>query len=204
MNRALPVLDNLRIASPCSASWADMVGDHRRRYCQDCEKNVYDLTVMTPVEIVDLIEKTEGKFCGRLYQRRDGRVLTNDCPVGVARLIHQAKRRTFRMAAAAVTLSASLISLLAYQRMRDDRVFGPNTVVTRTIETIEQNTPPPIDVEPPVPGKIMIEPMLMGDIAVPEPVPVEPDPIQEMGEIEIQIEEPQPEPSLGGIGYYED
>ncbi|MEQ8277828.1 MAG: hypothetical protein RMA76_21360 [Deltaproteobacteria bacterium] len=189
MNRSLPVLDNLQIASPCSAAWADMVGDQRRRFCESCEKNVYDLTVMTPVEIVDLIEKTEGKFCGRLFQRRDGRVLTDDCPVGLARVLQQAKRRTFRMAAAAITLSASMLSLLAYRQLRDDRVFGPESVVTKTIEKIEKITPPD-PVPQPVAGGIRVDPMIMGDIAVdPEPVPEPPEPVYELGEMIVDIEE---------------
>lgn len=159
MHRALPVLDELKIASPCSASWADMVGDERRRFCGSCEKNVYDLTVMTPVEIVDLIERTEGKFCGRLYQRRDGRVLTDDCPVGVRRLVAKAKRKTYRLAALAVMASASILSMLAY---RD------SPLLTKTIEKIEEHTPPDPDVQP-VAGGLVVDPMIMGDIAPPPP-----------------------------------
>lgn len=186
MNRALPVLDNLRVASPCDASWNDMAGDEARRFCDSCEKNVYDLTVLEPSEIVDLIERTEGKFCGRLYQRTDGRVLTDDCPVGVARLVRHAKRKTLRAAALAVTLAGSLISALAYRSFLDARVFGPDTVIGNTIEVIETVTPPPLP--PPrhiVAGKIAVPPPppepehLMGDIIVEE---------IEMGEVEALVE----------------
>ena len=37
---------------------------------------------MTRVEVSDLARRTEGEFCGRLNRRRDGTVLTVDCPVG--------------------------------------------------------------------------------------------------------------------------
>lgn len=177
MNRALPVLQNLRVASPCDASWDDMSGDDRQRFCDACEKHVYDLTVLSPPEIVELIEETEGKFCGRLYQRTDGRVLTDDCPVGVRRIIHQAKRRTFRAAAMALTLAGSLIASLAYKEAVDG-------FVGRTVETIETHTPPPLP--PP-------EHIVAGKIAVPPPPPPEPEilmgdviEVPELGEIEVE------------------
>ena len=33
-------LDNIRIASPCSANWDEMFGDERKRFCGDCKLNV--------------------------------------------------------------------------------------------------------------------------------------------------------------------
>ncbi len=40
--RRASLLENVRIASPCSASWDDMVGDERVRFCGQCTKNVYN------------------------------------------------------------------------------------------------------------------------------------------------------------------
>src|SRR3954465_2271982 len=45
--RRLPVLDDIRVAAPCSASWDQMVGDARVRACAECNKNVYNLSDMT-------------------------------------------------------------------------------------------------------------------------------------------------------------
>jgi hypothetical protein len=42
-------LNDLRIASPCSANWDEMVGDNRQRFCGDCKLNVYNLSGMTDV-----------------------------------------------------------------------------------------------------------------------------------------------------------
>src|SRR5262249_51172384 len=41
------VLEEIRIATPCSADWDDMQGDERVRFCGKCEKNVYNLSMMT-------------------------------------------------------------------------------------------------------------------------------------------------------------
>ena len=99
----------LEVASPCSANWEKMSGDARRRHCAACNKNVYDLSSMTRAEIDALITVTEGRFCGRLYQRADGTVLTADCPKGMKdRLRDAAWSVRVRMAALAAGLTAVL------------------------------------------------------------------------------------------------
>jgi hypothetical protein len=94
--RRLPMLDNVRVASPCKASWDEMTGDEQVRFCGHCEKNVYNLSAMTREAAASLIAQKEGRMCVRFYQRADGTVLTADCPVGVRR------RRVRRFAMAAV------------------------------------------------------------------------------------------------------
>jgi hypothetical protein len=100
-------LNALRIASPCTASWAAMRGDHRVRFCDSCSKHVYDLSALTAVEASSLIEEAEGRVCVRLYRRRDGTVLTADCPVG---LRYAVRRRLLRLATAGVVMFAALRS----------------------------------------------------------------------------------------------
>jgi hypothetical protein len=78
------LLESVRIASPCSAAWNEMKGDDRRRFCGSCEKNVYDLSKMTRGEAEAFILSHE-TACVRLWRRRDGTVITSDCPVGVRR-----------------------------------------------------------------------------------------------------------------------
>ncbi|WP_437510009.1 hypothetical protein [Sorangium sp. So ce1099] len=94
--RRVPLLDSLRVASPCNASWDEMAGDDRVRFCQHCEKNVYNLSEMPRGEAERLVRAAAGDLCVRLYQRADGTVLTADCPVGVNR------RRIRNLTAAAV------------------------------------------------------------------------------------------------------
>jgi hypothetical protein len=81
----LPLLENVAIAAPCKASWYEMVGDDRVRFCGQCEKNVYNLSAMARDEAEALLAAREGKMCVRLYKREDGTVITSDCPVGVKR-----------------------------------------------------------------------------------------------------------------------
>ncbi len=82
--RSLPMLDQVRVASPCNASWDEMLGDERVRFCMSCEKNVYNLSAMAREDAERLLQERIGKdLCVRFYQRADGTILTEDCPVGV-------------------------------------------------------------------------------------------------------------------------
>ena len=40
-------LNNIKIASPCSANWDEMYGNERKRFCGDCKLNVYNLSGMS-------------------------------------------------------------------------------------------------------------------------------------------------------------
>ncbi|MEO7673259.1 MAG: hypothetical protein ABIU09_04185 [Pyrinomonadaceae bacterium] len=79
-------LNNIKIASPCSANWEEMYGNERKRFCGDCKLNVYNLAGMTKYDAENLLANSEGRVCVRYFQRSDGTVLTADCPVGWAKV----------------------------------------------------------------------------------------------------------------------
>lgn len=81
--KTAPSLDGVRIASPCKASWDDMQGDERVRFCGKCEKNVFNLSAMSKSDAEELLREKEGNICARIFRRADGTVMTTDCPVGV-------------------------------------------------------------------------------------------------------------------------
>ncbi len=84
-----------------------MEGDERMRHCAVCDLNVYNFAEMTDEDVRELLARSEGRVCARLYRRTDGTVLTRDCPTGLRGL----RRRASRVAAAAV---AALLSLPAF------------------------------------------------------------------------------------------
>jgi hypothetical protein len=147
-SRRLPLLDRISIASPCSASWDDMVGDDRVRFCGKCEKNVYNFSSMQSAEAEALIKEHEGNLCVRLFRRQDGTVLTADCPVGVR------KKRVRRL----VVLAAGA---------------GAVTVSATTWLFAEQGKPMMGDVS--VGGAALpVEPATLGSVAVEAPAPPSP------------------------------
>jgi hypothetical protein len=99
-------LDRIRIASPCKSDWNQMYGDDRRRFCSECKLNVHNLSGMTRNEAETLLMNSDGSLCVRFYRRRDGTVLTQDCPVGWKAL----KRKASRTAVAACSLIAGVFA----------------------------------------------------------------------------------------------
>src|SRR5262245_2544215 len=120
MPTPLPLLDSLAVATPCPATWDDMQGDDRVRFCSQCRQSVYDLSSMTRTEAETLIRETNGRVCLRLFRRADGRVMTRDCPVGV----YQAARRRLAKAVGACAFLGVLLFSWAASRpeaMREAR-----------------------------------------------------------------------------------
>lgn len=105
----LPVLDNIKVAAPCTADWEQMVGDDRVRHCDQCKLDVYNLSGMTRDEAEALITGRVGRLCVRFYRRTDGTVLTNDCPVGVTRR----RRRRLLLATAATGVAGGALTVWA-------------------------------------------------------------------------------------------
>lgn len=97
----LPVLPNIRVASPCTADWNQMTGDDRVRHCGTCDKDVFNLSAMTREEAEALVLEKAGELCARYYQRKDGTILLADCTVGVA----QKRKRRVIAAGAAMLLA---------------------------------------------------------------------------------------------------
>jgi hypothetical protein len=79
-------LDQITIASPCSASWSDMRGNGQVRFCDHCRQNVYNISEMSSAEALALIQGEETGPCLRLYRRYDGTVKTADCPPWLMRV----------------------------------------------------------------------------------------------------------------------
>jgi hypothetical protein len=84
MSRIPVPLDRLTVASPCTASWDDMRGGDRVRFCDHCQLNVYNLSALTRSAAEKLVIDREGRLCVRFYRRPDDTVLTQDCPRGLA------------------------------------------------------------------------------------------------------------------------
>ena len=94
-------LNLLTIGSSCSATWEDMAGDDRRRFCMACSREVLDFARMTEREIAARIEVSRGRLCARLT-RIDGSLVTLP-PSGREPCGPPSERRTPSVTAALVT-----------------------------------------------------------------------------------------------------
>ena len=150
-------LNNLRIASPCSADWNRMDGDERKRFCGDCKMNVYNLSGMTKYDAEHLLRMSEGRLCVRYFKRADGTILTADCPVGWAKV----KQRVTIFAAAAFSLVISLFGAMFLISM-----FKKTTAPLMGAVAIERPTPTP---KPDPTPKAMTGEYVVGMKAAPTP-----------------------------------
>lgn len=98
-------VQQLEVASPCYERWDNMKGDERVRHCASCKLNVYNVRELTASEVEELVARSSGRVCMRLYRRWDGTVLTRDCPMGL-------QRARVKVAAALLTATAFVGVLL--------------------------------------------------------------------------------------------
>jgi hypothetical protein len=187
------VLDDIRVATPCNADWDDMSGDERVRFCGKCEKNVYNLSAMSRLEAEALVRDNEGgRRCVRFFQRPDGTVLTQDCPVGVRNA--QWRNRAWRSFSTAAAAAGLAFGLFGGRANADLCVKGNNKNGTQhpVVGHVAQGG---VAIQPPVEK-------LMGKIAMPEasPKPPKKPPPPMMGEVapvmgDIAVPEPKPAPA---------
>lgn len=111
-------LNNTRIASPCDVGFENMEGDERVRYCDSCSMNVYNIGSMSSDEAVKLIQEKEGRLCIQLYRRKDGTILTDNCPIGMRRLRDRLART------AVMVLILSSLGWLSAQQAESQGLVG--------------------------------------------------------------------------------
>jgi len=114
-------MQKIRIASPCSADWNRMSGTDCVRFCQECQLNVYNFSAMSQAEIEAIVSAKTGRLCARFYQRSDGTMLTQNCPVG----FRGALLRASRLASA----SLSAILALSQANLAKGQVPSPKSLV---------------------------------------------------------------------------
>jgi hypothetical protein len=160
---SLPLLDRVEIASPCPARWEDMAGDDRVRHCAECNLKVHNISTMARDEAEALVRGSVGeRMCVRLYRRADGTILTQDCPVGLARVRRAARRALVRVAALVGLVSVTGVAGAMGStdswgdRMRL-RALRPFSIVCEWVAP--SAAPAPVPMGPAMAGKMMIMPV---------------------------------------------
>ena len=160
----------LQIAAPCEMEWDKMEGSDRQRYCDDCKLHVWNFAELTREEALGLLQlKDEGeRVCARLFMRKDGTVITKDCPVGLAeRAWKKARNGSLVVAASLLSVVAFVISFF-FVTVTETSGTSESTVTTGPqawVLKVKKKIDKPVEV--PLMGKPMPIEML-GDIAMPE------------------------------------
>jgi len=97
-------LDSIKSPLPCSKDWNEMNGDELVRFCQSCEKDVYNLSAMPRSEARKLVARNAGKICVRYVRLPNGKVQTADTKL--YKITRNASRLAAGVIGATLTLSA--------------------------------------------------------------------------------------------------
>jgi hypothetical protein len=152
-------LKSITIASPCQAEWENMKGNNQIRFCEECKLNVYNLSGMTTQAAEQLIRETEGRLCVRYFQRADGTVINQDCPIGL-NYLHT--KKNIRLSRIAVAITLVTIMGVFTVNAEANKIASP-----QAIQTEKQNKAP----QSVLMGKPAQHPAIMGDIAAPPKQP---------------------------------
>ena len=150
-------LHSIRVESPCTASWANMRGDDRVRHCNDCNKNVFNLSAMPEAEAAALLnDNVDGALCVRFYTRADGTVMTSDCSISTRAATRRTLRKVPVMAGAAL-LAVSAASVALAEPAPVDKTAKPE-VVTLGYATMGAPEASPTAVAPAAAGSTAVLP----------------------------------------------
>lgn len=139
-------IDSLNVASPCPVSWESMTGDDRSRMCGQCERRIYNISRMSSAEAYELITGSSDRVCVRLFRRADGKVMTSDCPKGLA----ACRKRIAAFAGAAFAALLGLFSVSSAQRPSFNDSQGTRSETSVTIPIVQGTVKDPTGV--PIPS----------------------------------------------------
>ncbi|MCA6069258.1 carboxypeptidase-like regulatory domain-containing protein [Chryseobacterium sp. RG1] len=96
-----------QIENPCEETWDNMHDIPEGKYCDLCSKKVLDLTQKTDDEIFQLLEMSNGKICGKIFQHQSNR----NFPRPEKIIINHEKRKGYSRLIAGLTIAASLTGI---------------------------------------------------------------------------------------------
>jgi len=179
------MLNGLRVAHPCGKTWDSMNGDDRTRHCDNCNRDVVNLSDCTRAEVRLLLDTATSATCVRFDSNLDGSIITSTRLGRVGTIVRRVASAAVAMMLGAVFATHAQTGAIASSddpatkqpepRRTAKQASKPHRKhpvlrVTTTIGALIPATapgyaPPPIDET--VPGNAA--PTIEGIIAVPVP-----------------------------------
>jgi len=162
-----PRLENVLTSTPCPKQWAELVGDDTRRYCDECQLHVHNLSAMTRGEgerFLLGVNASEERVCATYVRRGDGSIVT--CPTW-GECVTRRLRRSLQVAA---SFAAGLLSFA-----------GLGACTPATAEPTGAQPPDPVEgCETRLLGEMTVEPGATCEVPAPGI-----DDLRELGDIEL-------------------
>jgi hypothetical protein len=175
----------LQIDNPCSESWSAMKGSNKQRFCDHCQKDVFNLSEMTEIEAGGLLTGLKDP-CVRFQPALDGSVLFKTAAVLAVSLLTACETEPSSCPANAAPVEIGMSPISPNGAPPDP---ANPTVFPEELETIIP--------EATLPAK----PVLQGQAVVPEFIPP-PEPIMVQGGISTmpQVQYPPATPDSFKMG----
>jgi len=68
----------ISIAKPCNENWESMSSTDQGKFCSNCQKQVLDFSGLSDAAVVELINKSNGRICGRLNNSQLNRTVSGN------------------------------------------------------------------------------------------------------------------------------
>lgn len=111
----MSILDRVVVAAPCPVSWDSMEGDERVRHCAICVRSVYNISDMSDQDAERFFEENGTTQCVRFFRRSDGKLMTDNCPVGLRAI----RNRIRLIVGVAASFLATFVSILPNARAQE-------------------------------------------------------------------------------------
>jgi len=125
MKRKSTTLDAISIPNPCPSEWDSMTGNRRMRFCQECNKHVYNLSAMTRDEAEALVARFEGRLCARIARDAEGVILDDDLQAAPQLISRRASPVAAALVTALIGLSGNVLAITSSPK-------APTAVHTRS------------------------------------------------------------------------
>lgn len=122
----------LHIPEPCSADWAEMTGDEKRKFCDACAKHVHDLSAMTLREAEEVLQsdRESGHLCVRYAYDAQG-----DVKFQTRRVLASAPASQLRGAVRLTAAAAAMLMVTGISELMS---------ATQALAQTPPNQPPPM------------------------------------------------------------
>lgn len=94
-----------------------MSGDDRVRFCGSCCKHVYNISDLSRAEAEAFLRDNGVSKCVKFYRKKDGTIITDDCPIGL-RKIRDRARAVARLVASIIAVCLSFAAASAREPFR--------------------------------------------------------------------------------------
>ncbi len=152
-------LKTVFIAAPCEVGWDSMQGVNGSalresdavRFCTGCSLNVFNLSNMSAKEAEELLRSRNAsgeKLCAGIYRRKDGTVMTENCPKGLRKLRDTARKTVERAAAFLATITSVSLWLPARAQTRssdmEQGTYSQLETIRTKVEASQANRTEPV------------------------------------------------------------